>query len=484
MPLLILDIGSSSVRALLFEDDAQVINGSSIQRSHQFNVSEPGEATASAEQLRSLLEQCIDEVLTHPRTNEIRAVAAACFVGNMLGVAADYQPLTPLYTYADSRSAASVQELATKTDHASTLQRTGCRVHTAYHAPKLHWLKTTQPDLFNQVNQWTDFVTYCMTHWFGRGVPCSYSVASWSGLLNREMLNWDEIWLSTLGLSREQFPTLADVSDEQVGLSDAYAERWPILREVPFLLPLGDGAAANIGSGATSADTLALTIGTTAALRRIVTGKPPTVPDGLWAYRVTRDRHLVGGATTEGGNLYQWARSTLNLPDDDAIESALLAAEPGEHGLTLLPLLAGERSPGWWSQASGIVTGLRLGTSPVDILQALMEAVAVQLATIAEQLGEAQRVYAGGGALHRSAAWSQMLADALNVPLHLLATPEVTARGVAMLALHVLDGHDLDEFPVPVKTVYQPRTDYREQWRTIRKAQQQLYNQMRGGYSG
>lgn len=477
MSFLILDMGSSSVRALLFDDALQLI--SSAQRHHQFDVSEPGEATARPEPLRALLEHCIDDVLLHSAASEIRAVATACFVGNLMGVDANYQPVTPLYTYADSRSADSVEILAAMTDHAVTLQRTGCRVHTAYHAPKLHWLRTMQTNLFPKVTQWTDFATYCMTGWFGRQVPCSYSVASWSGLLNREALDWDESWLALLGLSHEQFPPLADATEVQVGLGDTYAARWPALRDVPFLLALGDGAAANIGSGATTADTLALTIGTTAALRRIVNGAPPPVPEGLWAYRATQDRHLIGGATTEGGNLYQWAQDTLNLPDDDVLEAALLTHEPGAHGLTLLPLLAGERSPGWWAQANGIVTGLRLGTTPTDILQALMEAVAMRLAIIAQQLGSAQRVYAGGGALHRSAAWSQMLADALDVPLHLLATPEVTARGAAMLAMNVLDGIRLEDFPVPVKTIYEPRAAYRQQWRDMQHAQQQLYDHMR-----
>jgi gluconokinase len=157
----------------------------------------------------------------------------------------------------------------------------------------------------------------------------------------------------------------------------------------------------------------------------------------------------------------------------------LLTAKPGEHDLTVLPLLAGERSPGWWLNASGVISGLRLGTSPVEILHALLEAVSLRLSMIAEQLGEADRVYAGGGALHKSAAWSQMMADVLGVPLHLLATPEVTARGTALLMLHALDNTRLDAHPAPMRAIYEPRSHYANRWQTLRQKQKSLYNRLR-----
>lgn len=483
MSILILDAGSSSVRALLMDDDAQMIDDAVSQRAHNFDVEKPGQVTADAKQVRQLLESCVDDVLAHESAKSIRAVGMGCFVGNLLGVDDHNEPVTPVYTYADSQSADSVDVLAGRMDLEASHQRIGCRLHTAYHPPKLHWLKQTQPDLVDDVALWTDFATYCYCAWFGRPVPCSYSVASWSGLLNRVEQTWDETWLEVLGLDATQFPQLADMDAVQIGLSPEYAQRWPALAEVPFYLAVGDGAAANIGSGAIDADTLALTIGTTAAVRRTVPETSqqhtPFVPSGLWGYRVTEKLHLIGGATTEGGSLYEWARETLNLPDEDAEAQALLEALPGQHGLHVLPLFAGERSPGWWTDASGVIQGLRLGTSSLDILQALMEAVALRLAMIADQLGDARQVYAGGGALHHSRAWPQMLADALGVPIHLLATPEVTARGIALLVLSALDDTPLARYEVPVRDVYKPRAAYRDTWAQMRQQQQALYDHMR-----
>src|SRR5262249_22508837 len=156
-------------------------------------------------------------------------------------------------------------------------------------------------------------------------------------LLDRHALTWDAPLLEHLGLTPAQFSPLADVDAPLRGLQHrTYAERWPALRDVPWFPAIGDGAAANVGSGATSQDRMALTVGTTGALR-VVRPTVPEVPAGLWCYRVDRRRALLGGATSEGGNVYAWLRETLNLGAPNAIEQALAAQLPDGHGLTVLP---------------------------------------------------------------------------------------------------------------------------------------------------
>ncbi|MEZ4735178.1 MAG: hypothetical protein R3E79_49415 [Caldilineaceae bacterium] len=88
-----------------------------------------------------------------------------------------------------------------------------------------------------------------------------------------------------------------------------------------------------------------MTIGTTGAMRVVVDPNLDQVPDGLWLYRVSGKQGLLGGATTEGGNLFAWLRETLQLPPMAQLEKELAAREPAAHGLTVLPFVAGERAP-------------------------------------------------------------------------------------------------------------------------------------------
>lgn len=470
MTLLVIDIGSSSVRALLFDDEARVIPASAVSRKHQFQTDNDGASTADPLYLRREIEACIDEVLKHPAAPAISRVGMAVFVGNLLGVDANGQPLTPIYTYADTQSQADVAALADQIDLSATHQRTGCRNHTAYHPGRLRWLKRTQPEVYQNVVQWTDFATYLYRCWFGEAA-CSYSVASWSGLLNRAALTWDAEWLSLLDLTPEHFPPLADYDDAQTGLLPEYAQRWSVLRNIPFNLAVGDGAAANVGSGAVRAGQIALTVGTTAALRMISTDLMP-VPAGLWSYRVDRDHHLTGGATSEGGSIFGWVRETFKLPED--FEAQLQQRKADEHELTFLPLLAGERAPGWTSHATGTIHGLRLSSTPLDVLQAGLEGVANRLALILEMLtAEQQPVYAGGGAMNASPAWAQMMCNALNRPLYLLAESEITARGVALLMLKALDA-----YPPQVEAMLTPQAEAVERLQAARQRQIRLYEQL------
>lgn len=482
MTILVIDIGSSSVRASLFDMQARPLPNATVSEAHQFTTIPPGAATMDAVELQTRVERCIDTLLQHAQAPSIQVVGLATFTGNVIGVDAHGNAVTPIYSYADTRSADDVLQLKTEIDQQAAHQRTGCRLHTAYLPGRLHWLRRTEPETFAKVVSWDDVGSYLFRHWFGWKMgTTSYSVAAWTGLLNRASLTWDSDWLNILKLDTAHFPALTDYDQTQTGLNAAYAHRWSVLRNVPFCLAVGDGVAANVGSGCVDEAHVALTIGTTAALRVASSAQLPPVPDGLWSYRIHAGLHLLGGATSEGGNIFHWARGTLALGDTD-LETALANREPDSHGLTVLPLLAGERSPGWAAHATGAIVGLRLSTTPLDMLQAALEGVALRLALIAEQLEEVctrdAAVVGGGGALVASPAWTQIIANALNRPLHITAETEITARGVALLARRALIHSELTDFPPPIVNVVHPNPIHAAILHSARERQVELYQKM------
>lgn len=478
MTILILDIGSSSTRAVLFDDDLSIVPNGVTSRAHHIIVDGSGAAYLDARALQTEVEDCLDEILQHPRARNIDAVGMDTFVGNLMGVDIQGHPLTPILTYADTRSTDEVERLREKINENAVHQRTGCPHHSAYHPGKLHWLRQSEPETFGRVHRWVDFATYLYGQWFGRAAPCSYSVASWSGLLNRIGLTWDEDWLALLDMEASQFPPLADFDQPMIGFTPDYTDRWPQLKDCPFFLAIGDGAAANVGIGAIDASTVALTVGTTGAVRRIIRGNLPDVPSGLWGYRVDAAHHLIGGATSEGGNIYQWVADHIRLDDD--VESALLGRSPDAHGLTFIPLLAGERAPGWATHATGSIIGLHLGTSGIDILQAALEGVAIRLRLIADQLAAnaTPTIIASGGALVASPAFSRILANAFGRDIRLVEMPESTARGTALLIQSRLDGRNPTAYPAPAWSTIQPSSDGSEKMARAQQRQLEWYEQI------
>ncbi len=480
MSVIVIDIGSSSIRVMLLDDFVRPIPAAAVQIPQTFTKEPDGAATLDPLVLKERVETAMDQLLNSFSREPIRAVCMATLVGNVVGVDAHNHPLTPIYTYADTQNAEDVDYLSARVDAHAVHQRTGCRLHTAYLPARLHWLKRTQPEVYERVHKWLDLGTYLYSCWFGDS-PCSYSVAAWSGLLNRAQLTWDAVWLDDLALTEAALPSLVDHNQAQHGLKDVYRDRWFSLCDVPFFPAVGDGAAANVGSNCVDSSHIALTLGTTGALRTVFRGDVPRLPDGLWGYRISAPLHLVGGATTEGGIIESWLQQTFKFNYRD-LHMLLEHAEPDAHGLTVLPLFQGERSPGWNANATATLHGMRMTTTAEDIAQALYESVALRLASIANSLHklitEDAVVVGGGGAIVHNRAWAQIIADALNRPLHIISDGEVTARGVAVLALNALGVSELSSHPPSIREVLYPRPVVVEKLKAARMRQTDLYERL------
>lgn len=422
---------------------------------------------------------CVDIVLQHAaeRANQIMAVAVDTLVSNMIVVDAAGKPLTPMILYADTRNAEDAVRLQAQLDEHAIHQRTGCLLRTSYWPARLAWLKRTQPNVWKHAAHFVTLGEYLEARLFGRS-RISTSVGSWTGMLNRQSLTWDNELVQALGVSGEQLGMLVDASMPQRGLQQPFRARWPVLADVPWFPAIGDGAAANLGSGCTDERTMALTVGTTGALR-IVRREVAKVPRGLWCYRVDAKRALLGGATSEGGNVFGWMHGLLQLGPDELLEQQIAAMPPDGHGLTVLPFLAGERSPGWAGDAKATISGLTLSTTPLDMLRAGLEAVAFRFAMIATVMvdpASPPTIIASGGALLRSPTWLQICADALGVPITASTEAEATCRGIALLALESLGViPNAAALPAATGQTYVPNSQHHAIYQAASERQQQLY---------
>jgi len=266
----------------------------------------------------------------------------------------------------------------------------------------------------------------------------STSMLSATGLWNQNANDYDAEILAALPVSRDQFAA-TDTLDQPLQAKC----QWPELSDIPWFPALGDGACDNMGSGCTTRDRFSLMVGTSGAMRAVVEAPHIEIPDGLFCYRVDKQRFVLGGALSNGGEVFAWMKRTLRLPDsNDEIEKELAALPPAKHGLTILPLFAGERSPGWRADARAAITGLGSNTSPIEILQASLEAVAMTFRGVFEimksALGDPREVVASGAALLHSPVWTQIMADTLPHAVIQCLEPEATSRGAALLALERL----------------------------------------------
>ena len=485
MLVVALDVGTSSARARVFDAEGRALPGAEGHVAYEPSTTPDGGVELDPGALLEAVADALDRGLAGAgaRAGDVAAVGASVFWHSLLALDRDGRPLTSVITWADTRSAAAALELRRAHDERAIHARTGAPLHPAFFPAKLRWLRRARPELFSRAAAWCGFGEYLLAQLTGT-LRASLSMASGTGLLDQARGRWDEAMLETAGLAADALPAIDDAPPP--GLRAPWAARWPALARVPWHPARGDGACSNVGSDCWGPGRVALNVGTSAALRVTLPeplGPHPATPWGLWRYRVDAGRALVGGATSEGGNVSAWCRKTLALPaDQTALERALAAVPPDGHGLTALPFFAGERSPGWRADARAAIAGLSLDTGAVEVTRALLEAVAFRLADIYDRLrplaGADHVVVGSGGALGHSAVWAQIITDALGVPIALGTDAEASARGAALLALEAL-GQPAPPAPSPARVLL-PDPARHARYRTARRRQSRLYDAIVG----
>ncbi len=485
--ILTLDMGTSSVRAMLFDARGRALPEMEAQTPYAQTTTGDGGVETDAEALLQLTVTCVGRLLQaadKEAVSRIAGVGISCFWHSLVGVGEDDRAVTPLLSWADTRARAQAEQLQKDLDEIAYHARTGCVLHTSYWPAKLRWLHETRGEMFGQVRRWMSLGEYVALRLFGE-TKCSLSMASGTGLFDPNAKAWDDATLKDLPIAAGQLNAVAGGLESQSGLTGEWARTLGMVKDLPWFPAWGDGACSNVGSGATEANRIAINLGTSGAMRVAVRADHVDIPPGLFCYRVDGERMLVGGAFANGGNVFAWAQKTLQLGEPKAAARAVAGLPPDGHGLTVLPFWAGERSPGWHVGARAAVAGMNLHTTPADILRASQEAVAYSFAQVRNllmaQYPSATEIVASGGALTHDPNWTQIMADAFGVPVTTSRVFEASSRGAALLALDSLGLiADLGDVPAYLGKTYTPAPARHEIYAKARARQEALYATLLG----
>jgi gluconokinase len=485
--ILSIDVGTTSVRAMLFDRKARDVRGTADSAETPLVTTPDGGATLDPERLLELTLDVIDRTLNAAsREMGVRArvdgVAISTFWHSFLGVDARNRPTTPLLVWADSRASAEMLELRSRLDERAVHARTGCLLHWSYWPAKLLWLRKSMPDAYARTARWVSFGEFLHLKLLDRAV-CGVSMASGTGLLHQNAQQWDAEMLATLDLDANRLLPLTGQGEAVGQLRPAYARRWPALRDAWWFPSVGDGAVSNVGSGCVTRDRMALMVGTSAALRVAWRGERTEIPWGAWCYRIDENRFVLGCADSNGGNLFQWLGETLRLPAARKTERLLSEMTADAHGLTVLPFIAGERGPGYAAHARAAALGLSQSTRPIEVLRAGLEAVALRFALmygiVTSVLPPPKQAVATGGALQKSPAWAQIVADALGRPLVASGEREASSRGAALLALERLGAvENVETTPAAFRGTYEPDNEAHARLLAAQKRHRHYYQRL------
>ncbi len=410
----------------------------SVRIEGSFAATQDGGSEIDADEAFSQVTAAIDAILKRSSKlkGNIQYVASCSFLHSLVGVDKKGKPTTKVFGWADTRSREHSAVLKKRFDERSVHSRTGAHFHSSFWPAKLLWLRRESPDVFAGTARWLSFSDFIALRLFGDAAT-SVSMASATGVFDLRKCTWDAELLKFLKITISALPTIPENDSTTNRLTKPFAKRWPRLKDAEWFPAIGDGMSDNIGADCVTKNKAVLMVGTSAAMRVAYLGEPPKqIPDGLWCYRVDRKRSIIGGALSDGGNLYQLIKTKFKLPrnTDDII------ARRGEvpDDLIVTPFFFGERSTGYNEMATGAIIGLKPTHDGIDVLHAAMEGIAFRLAAISERLhkvAKIDQIVASGGALRESPVWTQIIANVFGRDLRMNATDESSLRGAVIFAL-------------------------------------------------
>lgn len=445
-----IDIGTGSTKALAFDAGGQLLAKEQI--SYATNQTENGWAEQDPDTVLAAVKNCLAS-LRKSLNAKPELISFSTAMHSLLVVDTQGEPLTASIIWSDNRAAEIAQAFRENATINDWYQQSGVPMHAMLPLCKIKWLKENQAPVFNSANKFVGIKEYILFQLTGTWVV-DHAVAAAKGLLNIHTLDWQEGALAMAGISRQQLPEIKDAKTILPLLKgNAFG-----LTTTKIVLGSSDGAMANLGSDAIDANTLAITIGTSAAVRIIQDQIHLDASMRSFCYPITKGQYLVGGASNNGAQLLEWMQTKLfqyKGTTNDFFEQAN-TIPIGSDGLTVLPYLSGERAPIWNEAAKAVFLGMGPQHGQAHLVRAGMEAVLFNLYAIAQSLPlkeSPKKIMASGGFIQNQ-VWLQMLANLFQLPVELNHDGDASARGAILLGMQAAFPNF--QWPAPINQVLQP----------------------------
>lgn len=472
MPYIIgCDIGTTNAKAVAFDTVTGNILASHSE-SYEMQHPQPDWSEQDPEEIFQAACKTLKEVLAScAGQGDPVGVSFSAAMHGVLAMDKNGKQLTNLIIWADNRSADVATKLRASQVGKKIYNNNGTPIHAMAPVCKLLWMKKNEPEIYRRASKFISVKEYIIYRLTGQFVV-DYSIASATGMFNIRTLQWDEYTLKKLGLKAEKLSTAVSPY-HIIRLSEENGAGLPA--GLPLIMGASDGCLANLGSGAIKAGSMAVTIGTSAAVR-ISSGKPFTDPlMQTFCYVLDENTYIIGGPSNNGAVIFEWLMNTF-FPNEeyDAVFEQANGIKPGSEGLLFYPYLLGERAPLWSSSVRGGFSGLDIRHTRAHFAKAVMEGILLNLYIIGKLLMDMQQIdtiYANGG-FARSDIWVQMLSDVFGKAVKLNETVETGAVGAAMMGLKALgivkEFSELTAF-TQVGKEFDPKKDVHEKYDALAK---------------
>ncbi|AGY57469.1 glycerol kinase GlpK [Gloeobacter kilaueensis] len=433
--VLALDLGTTGIRALLFDRSGALVAGSYRELPQIYPL--PGWVEHDPLVIWQLTCEVIAEVHA-PGQFHIAAIGLTnqretC----LLWDGPTGEPIGNAIVWQDRRTAPLCQKLVAAGWQGPIQQRTGLVIDAYFSATKLAWLLEHHRPSINTLKAGTidSWIVWKLTG--GQAHLTDTSNAARTMLFNLQTLDWDAELLALLNIPAEILPTIKP----SIGVL-AHTDHAILGYSAPIAGILGDQQAALFAHGCNRPGLMKCTYGTGSFLVAYTGDRPILSRHRLLSTVAWSDTRSTGyaleGAIFTSGACVQWLRDSLGIIETADQTAALAGSIPDNGGVYFVPALSGLGAPHWDMEARGLLIGLTRGSGRAQIVRAVLEAIAFQVREVTDALTAdtgtpPQRLKVDGGAV-RNDFLMQLQADVLGIPVERPALIDTTAQGAAFAA--------------------------------------------------
>ena len=465
--ILTIDVGTMSIRAILYDDTGAMVHESSHEYHATFRP--PGLVEQDAADWRNGLFDVLTGAGEYIQTHDIDvlAIAVTSQRASVIPVDATGHALHPAVTWQDKRSAPQAEQLVGRLGFAGLYERTGLRPNPYFSAPKMMWFAQERPDLYRSAAKLVGVQDYVVSLLTGEFVT-DWTQAARTMLLDIHTFDWDDEIIEAAGLSRSKLPNLVPPGGVGGALVRGMAQLTHLREGLPVVVAGGDQQCAALALNVIRPGHAEANTGTGSfAIAHAET--PVLHPEQrvLCSASAMPGKWITEAGIFNSGAIYRWFRDELSggtAPSYQALNDAAAASPVGANGVVMLPHFEGSAAPNWNTYAKGTFFNLSIGTSQGDMCRSILEGIALEITEnlrLMEGLigGIVQLSVAGGMA--RSDLFNQIQADALGRTVVRYENSEATSLGAvmsAMVTLGMVDSYQeaFDRLVPPRAVTYVP----------------------------
>lgn len=441
MNILIIDIGTSSIRGILYDKAGHIL--ASAQRKYNLIRNPRG----WVEQPVGLWEKYTAEIcrkikdIADQKNRVVEAIAITAQRSSVIPIDINGNPLMNTIMWQDTRNSHICSRLEKYNEMIK--EKTGAGLNIVFSGSRMTWIKDNCPDIYKKVYKFLNIPEFIMYKMTGRFLT-DYTYGSRTSLMNLRKREWDPELLEIFGIKKEQLCELLQPGSIVGWVTETFSEFSGITEGIPVISAGGDQQCAAVGQGVFDSGTISIVTGTGGFLVTTSENIPEKLSENIIINcAAVKDKYIIEANVLSCCSAFDWFCHTFYDWSDGQIDYNRINRElemssmekVGE--ILILPYFQGKSTSDWNSDSKAVFEGVALKHTRAEILQSLVEGVFLEIADNMQQLekyGPIEKVYISGG-LTNSRVLNQMQADIYGIMLYHLVDSESTALGALMTAL-------------------------------------------------